>query len=102
MSIKEEEKMTYEEVKEYFEYSTWGREPAYGGTCFTSPDKVLYIFFVEQEKAIDVAFYGPEGCYHMVIEIDPKGCKYRNSGNFYMGPITIVAPRDTEKIKEDF
>lgn len=94
--------MTYEEVKEYFEYPTWERSPTYGGICFTSPDKVLYVFFVKAEEATNVAFYSPEGCYHMVIEIDPKDCKYRNSDYFYMGPITVVAPRDPEKIEEDF
>ena len=94
--------MTYEEVEEYFEYSTWERSPAYGGMCFNSPDKVLYVFFIEAEKAINVAFYSPEGCYHTVVEIDPRDCKYRNSGYFYMGPITVVAPRDPEKIEEDF
>lgn len=97
--------MTYEEVREDFEYSTWERGPCFRGVCF-QPEKNYHnnflVFFNDEERKINVSVYGQECCYYLNVEIDPKECKKMGAyTEFRLRNFLIKLPPDVDRIERE-
>lgn len=93
--------MTYDELKEYFEYSTWKRAENPGKhICYSCGN--LYVYFY-QGGNIEAAVFGG-GSFQIIMPIDPTethiGC-HDICLNVTGTRLSMNLPRDTERIERE-
>ena len=93
--------MTYDELKEYFEYSTWHKVSTKHYDCYSWRD--LYMFFSPEEQYIELMIAG-EGITLATFPVKPENVKDVGEAvhiSLGEGRIQFPLPRDSQRIERE-
>lgn len=95
--------MEYEELKEYFDYSTWNKVETEHYICYSQ--KPLYMFFHKnREIELMITTAAGKGSIVATFPIEPENCNMfsddirMKAGN---GCIQFPLPRDSQRIERE-
>lgn len=94
--------MTYDELKEYFEYSTWDKVSTKHYNCYSHDS--LYMFFSSEKQYIELMIAG-EGITLATFPVKPEDVRdiSGEAVNISLGEgrIQFPLPRDTQRIERE-